>query len=304
MYACEHFYTQAYALARAYAHADTCAHTQSYAYTYMFAHTSLYTLAHMPLLVVTCVHKRAYAHTCAHTRAHTRGHTRTHTRMHVHTRAHVCIHSRTRATCALTRTHIDKHAPIFLNAHTHALRARTRIREYTRAGQRTHAYARARTRSLVHMRYHARTRAHTWARTCTHTQARTHTLAHFACTREHVLNVLHWPLRNVAFCCMSQCIGLFEFACFLVCSAIVQGEKCTCGRLCNMAILVFKEDWAAIREVCQHLQLWWCHHVVDMLLCQVLGRMFPENVRNIILSMVCEIFWALRIWPLCFPCFR
>ena len=80
----------------------------------------------------------------------------------------------------------------------------------------------------------------------------------------------------VALGCVSQCGLLFDDVRFLVYSAIVQGEKLIFGRLCNKAIELFKEDWAAIREVCEHPQLGWCLHSCENV---VMPGAWPEVPR-------------------------
>ena len=121
-----------------------------------------------------------------------------------------------------------------------------------------HAYTQAHSSRPAHIsivtRSHALTCAHAMQRlhTCANVGAHMHTHTHaraFACTRA-ITRCQCALLRFVAFGCMSQCVLLFDDACFLVYSAIEQSETRICCRLCNMAVVLFKEDWAAIREVC------------------------------------------------------
>ena len=62
-----------------------------------------------------------------------------------------------------------------------------------------------------------------------------------------------------------------------------------------MALFHFKEDFDAIKEVCQILHLCWCRHGCEYVVCQVLRLRLPDSICDTILSMVCAILKALRV---------
>ena len=123
-----------------------------------------------------------------------------------------------------------------------------------------HAYTQAHSSRPAHIsivtRSHALTCAHAMQRlhTCanvgahmhTHTRARAPLLLH---ARTRVVNVLYCVLLPLVVChnaffCLMTLASLFTAP-----SCKVKKRFFVC-RLCNMAVVLFKEDWAAIREVC------------------------------------------------------